>query len=66
MERAEEVQFSNYGIGGQYEPHYDHARADDAGQFDDVDGNRIATLLTYLNEPIAGGGTVFLGPGSYS
>ena len=63
MERAEDVQFSNYGIGGQYEPHFDHATKDDAGQFDEADGNRLATLLTYLTEPLAGGGTVFLHPG---
>ena len=38
----------------------------DAGKFDEEDGNRIATWLTYLNEPKHGGDTVFLGPGKYS
>lgn len=63
MERAEDVQYSNYGIGGQYEPHFDHATENDVGQFDEIDGNRIATWLTYLTQPIAGGDTAFIVPG---
>jgi prolyl 4-hydroxylase len=26
MDTAEELQVVNYGIGGHYEPHFDHAR----------------------------------------
>lgn len=26
MDTAEELQIANYGIGGQYEPHFDFAR----------------------------------------
>ena len=26
MKTAEELQISNYGVGGQYEPHFDFAR----------------------------------------
>lgn len=63
MERAEEIQYSNYGIGGQYEPHFDHSTENDVGDFDEEDGNRIATWLTYLNEPVIGGDTAFLSPG---
>ena len=63
MEKAEEVQLANYGIGGQYEPHYDHATENDAGGFPEAEGNRIGTWLSYIQQPIMGGGTVFLGPG---
>lgn len=63
MEKAEDVQLANYGIGGQYEPHFDHATEHDAGGFDEEDGNRLATWLSYIEQPLMGGGTVFLEPG---
>ena len=56
MEMAEEVQLANYGIGGQYEPHYDHATEHDAGGFPEAEGNRIGTWLSYIHQPIRGGG----------
>jgi len=62
MDSAEDLQIANYGIGGQYEPHFDYARESDAGQFDDVIGNRIATFLIYLTDIEFGGSTVFLEP----
>jgi len=62
MERAEDVQLANYGIGGQYEPHYDHATEYDVGDFGEVDGNRIGTWLSYMSEPKYGGGTIFMEP----
>ena len=30
MQTAEELQISNYGVGGQYEPHFDFARVSSA------------------------------------
>ncbi|KAI6656398.1 Prolyl 4-hydroxylase subunit alpha [Oopsacas minuta] len=48
MDTAEDLQLGVYGIGGHYEPHYDHARnKKDAygGGF----GNRIATILFYVS-----------------
>ena len=53
---------ANYGIGGQYEPHYDHATEHDVGDFGEVTGNRIATWLSYMSQPKVGGGTIFMDP----
>ncbi|XP_078483537.1 prolyl 4-hydroxylase subunit alpha-1-like [Ciona intestinalis] len=63
METAEELQIANYGVGGQYEPHFDYSRKSDFGKFDDEVGNRIATFLTYMSDVEQGGSTVFLHPG---
>nr|XP_002128613.1 prolyl 4-hydroxylase subunit alpha-1-like [Ciona intestinalis] len=63
METAEELQIANYGVGGQYEPHFDYSRKSDFGKFDDEVGNRIATFLTYMSNVEQGGSTVFLHPG---
>ncbi|XP_071952055.1 prolyl 4-hydroxylase subunit alpha-1-like isoform X2 [Antedon mediterranea] len=55
METAEELQVVNYGIGGQYEPHFDFARRPNVYS----DGNRLATMLFYMSDVEAGGATVF-------
>uniref|UniRef100_A0A8C9VPU7 procollagen-proline 4-dioxygenase n=1 Tax=Scleropages formosus TaxID=113540 RepID=A0A8C9VPU7_SCLFO len=56
MDTAEELQVANYGVGGQYEPHFDFGRVskDELGT-----GNRIATWLFYMSNVTAGGATVF-------
>ena len=41
----------NYGIGGHYEPHYDHSTEEEAS-FTGPDGNRIATVLFYVRESL--------------
>ncbi|XP_053543993.1 prolyl 4-hydroxylase subunit alpha-2 isoform X7 [Ictalurus punctatus] len=49
VDTAELLQVANYGVGGQYEPHYDFSRR----PFDSnlkVDGNRLATFLNYKDE----------------
>ncbi|XP_067828556.1 prolyl 4-hydroxylase subunit alpha-1b isoform X4 [Heptranchias perlo] len=57
---AEELQVANYGVGGQYEPHYDFARKDEPDAFKELGtGNRIATWLFYMSDVAAGGATVF-------
>jgi len=60
MDTAEELQVVNYGIGGHYEPHFDHARRDEESAFESLGtGNRIATWLFYMSDVEAGGATVF-------
>lgn len=50
MEYTEDLQVVNYGIGGHYEPHFDFAMPGDKTEFDDLGvGNRIATVLIYVN-----------------
>ncbi|XP_073426105.1 prolyl 4-hydroxylase subunit alpha-2 isoform X3 [Dendrobates tinctorius] len=55
---AELLQVANYGMGGQYEPHFDFSRR----PFDSnlkSDGNRLATYLNYMSDVQSGGATVF-------
>ncbi|VDO89614.1 unnamed protein product [Heligmosomoides polygyrus] len=60
QDTAEELQVQNYGIGGHYDPHFDHARKEESKSFESLGtGNRIATVLFYMTEPRYGGGTVF-------
>ncbi|XP_076843975.1 prolyl 4-hydroxylase subunit alpha-1a isoform X1 [Brachyhypopomus gauderio] len=57
---AEELQVANYGVGGQYEPHFDFGRKDEPDAFKELGtGNRIATWLFYMSDVTAGGATVF-------
>jgi len=56
---AEQLQIANYGMGGHYEPHFDHARPEEDAFTSLGMGNRIATLLFYIGVPKAGGATVF-------
>merc|ERR1711976_132138 len=59
MESAEDLQVANYGLGGQYEPHFDHSTRKDDAHLENI-GNRIATVLVYLTNVEIGGHTVFL------
>nr|CAD2192638.1 unnamed protein product [Meloidogyne enterolobii] len=64
MTSAEPFQMGNYGIGGQYEPHFDFSRDFEAvnstkGHQNMGIGNRIATVLIYLSTPEKGGFTIF-------
>ncbi|XP_002710242.2 prolyl 4-hydroxylase subunit alpha-2 isoform X5 [Oryctolagus cuniculus] len=49
VKTAELLQVANYGMGGQYEPHFDFSRRPfDSGL--KTEGNRLATFLNYNNE----------------
>ncbi|XP_077594606.1 prolyl 4-hydroxylase subunit alpha-1-like [Stigmatopora nigra] len=60
MSTSEKMQVVNYGVGGQYDPHFDF-------KGDEIEvpnsklgrGKRIATWLFYISEVEAGGNTVF-------
>ncbi|XP_028331385.1 prolyl 4-hydroxylase subunit alpha-1-like isoform X2 [Gouania willdenowi] len=54
------MQVANYGVGGQYEPHFDFGRKDEPDAFEELGmGNRVATWLLYMSDIPAGGATVF-------
>ncbi|XP_019384113.1 PREDICTED: prolyl 4-hydroxylase subunit alpha-3 [Crocodylus porosus] len=57
---AEYLQVVNYGIGGQYEPHFDHATSRKSPLYRMKSGNRIATIMIYLSSVEAGGATAFI------
>ncbi|NXL92809.1 P4HA3 hydroxylase, partial [Alectura lathami] len=53
---AEYLQVVNYGLGGHYEPHFDHATSRESPLYRMKSGNRIATLSAVQ----AGGSTAFI------
>eukprot|EP00048_Salpingoeca_helianthica_P007377 m.109630 g.109630 ORF g.109630 m.109630 type:complete len:183 (+) comp14315_c0_seq2:1133-1681(+) len=57
LETAEQLQVSNYGVGGHYEPHFDfHGERRNK---DLPDGDRLATFMLYLSDVAEGGATAF-------
>jgi prolyl 4-hydroxylase len=61
LAHGEPLQILHYGVGAEYQPHYDYFSLEDAGTPTLLahGGQRVATLITYLNTPDAGGATVF-------
>ncbi|XP_039420478.1 prolyl 4-hydroxylase subunit alpha-3 [Corvus cornix cornix] len=57
---AEYLQVVNYGLGGHYEPHFDHATSKKSPLYRMKSGNRIATIMIYLSAVEAGGSTAFI------
>ncbi|WP_420996463.1 2OG-Fe(II) oxygenase [Cupriavidus sp. 30B13] len=60
-DRGEGLQILNYKPGGEYQPHYDFFNPQRPGEARQlrVGGQRVATLVIYLNSPPAGGATAF-------
>jgi prolyl 4-hydroxylase len=61
MENGESLQVLHYGIGGEYQPHYDYFIASMPGGSETLKrgGQRVATCIMYLNTPKEGGETIF-------
>jgi prolyl 4-hydroxylase len=61
MENGEGLQVLRYGPGAQYKPHYDYFDPQEPGTETILKrgGQRVATVVIYLNEPEAGGATTF-------
>ncbi len=60
-ENGEGLQILRYGPGNRYEPHNDYFDPKDSGTpvILSRGGQRVATLIVYLQSPEKGGGTVF-------
>jgi len=61
VEQGEPIQVLHYQAGGEYKPHYDYFDPAQAGNREVLaqGGQRIATLIMYLNDVALGGSTVF-------
>lgn len=60
-ENGEGLQILRYGPGGEYKPHFDYFDPQEPGSAEHIakGGNRVATLVIYLCDVEAGGGTIF-------
>ncbi|PCE22429.1 proline dioxygenase [Paraburkholderia acidicola] len=61
MNRGEGFQILHYNGGGEYRPHFDYFPPDQAGSAKHMahGGQRVATLIIYLNDVAGGGETIF-------
>jgi prolyl 4-hydroxylase len=61
VENGEGLQVLNYQIGAEYKPHYDYFDPAQPGTATILKrgGQRVGTLVMYLNNPERGGGTTF-------
>ena len=61
IENGEGLQVLHYQPGAQYKPHYDYFDPGQPGTATILrrGGQRVATLVIYLNNPRKGGGTIF-------
>lgn len=61
IEHGEGIQILNYQVGGEYIAHYDYFLYEVAGSSRHIkqSGQRVATVIMYLNEVLQGGETEF-------
>ncbi len=61
LSHGEPLQILHYNVGAEYQPHYDYFSPEDAGTPSLLEhgGQRVGTLIIYLNTPDAGGATIF-------
>ncbi|HEX5125720.1 MAG TPA: 2OG-Fe(II) oxygenase [Rhodocyclaceae bacterium] len=61
LECGEGLQILRYGVGGEYRPHFDYFPPVDTGSAAHIanGGQRVSTLIMYLNDVAAGGETIF-------
>src|SRR3546814_8509572 len=61
VENGEAIQILRYGVGAQYKPHHDYFDPDWSGSAGPLKrgGQRVASLVMYLNTPERGGTTTF-------
>jgi prolyl 4-hydroxylase len=61
LEYGEGLQLLRYGPGAQYKPHYDYFDPDRPGAHVALarGGQRVASIVMYLNTPLRGGATTF-------
>ena len=58
VQNGEEIQILNYEIGKEFKPHYDYFNTASGSKIANG-GQRISTLVMYLNDVAAGGETIF-------
>jgi len=61
IENGEGLQVLHYPVGGGSEPHFDYLQPTNVANRESIarSGQRVSTLVTYLNDVPAGGQTVF-------
>jgi prolyl 4-hydroxylase len=61
IENGESLHILHYGVGGEYQPHFDYFNVQTPGGLECTrrGGQRVATVIMYLNTPKEGGATIF-------
>lgn len=61
VENGEGLQILHYGVGGEYKPHFDYFPPEEPGSQVQmtIGGQRVSTMVMYLNEVEEGGTTIF-------